>query len=198
MGLQVTDNESELLSRISRDDEKAFAMLFEAYHGQLGAFVYSLINSREMAEDIVQDIFVNIWTDRKSLPGIGKFTSYLFIITRNYTLNCIRKMANDQSRQERFLEAFKSETVNEGLFPADEPEYLSLLERAVAQLPAQQQRVFGMRRQGLRNPEIAAEMGITVESVKKYQQLALKAVSEFVRTHSAVGLMLSGCTFLSL
>ncbi len=198
MGLQVADNESELLSRISLDDEKAFAMLFEAYHGQLGAFVCSLVNSREMAEDIVQDIFVRIWSDRKSLPGIGKFTSYLFIITRNYTLNCIRKMANDQSRQQRFMEAFRGEAVNEGLFPDDEPEYLTLLERAVAQLPAQQQRVFSMKRRGLKNPEIAAEMGITVESVKKYQQLALKAVSEFIRTHSAVGLMLSGCAFLSL
>lgn len=197
MGLQVADNESELLSRISRDDEKAFAILFEAYHGQLGAFVYSLVNSREMAEDIVQDIFVNIWIDRKALAGIGKFTSYLFIMTRNYTLNCIRKMANDQSRRRRFMEAFKGGEADEVFFPDDEPAYLPLLERAVAQLPAQQQRVFGMRRQGFKNPEIAAEMGITVESVKKYQQLALKAVSEFVRTHSTVGLMLSGCAFLS-
>ncbi|MDB5111429.1 MAG: polymerase, sigma-24 subunit, subfamily [Mucilaginibacter sp.] len=189
MAIKPIHNELELLEKIAKDDEKAFAQLFYAYHNQLGAFIFPLIDSIEMTEEIVQDVFVKIWINRKTLPQLGKFTSYLFILSRNYTLNCIRKMVNDRKSQEQYdkLQLLDSH-LNSGIETITEAEvdYQHVIDRAVAQLPPQQQRVFMLKQTGLKNPEIARQMNISPQSVKKYQQWALKAVSEFVRTHAAL------------
>lgn len=188
--MKAIQNEAELLTRISFGDEEAFTDLFRAYHNSLGAFVMTLIQSPEMTEEIVHDVFVKIWMDRGSLPGIENFTSYLFIITRNYTLNHIRKITS----QKRQLKEYFNDTGNLIILPEygteAEPDYLALIASAVEKLPSQQKKVFVLRSDGLKNPEIAERMGISVDSVKKYQQLALRSVSEFVKVQKILPLIL--------
>ncbi len=174
-------------------NEKAFAELFYAYHNQLGEYVLLLTNSEEMMEEIVQDVFVKVWLNREVLLKIDKFTAYLFILTRNYTLNCIRKLVKDRKQQEQYgkelLTAELDPEEAEGQFT--DAEYQSMIDRAVAQLPPQQQKVFILRQQGLKNPEIAKQMNISTDSVKKYQQWALKSVAEFVKAHAALSVLLA-------
>lgn len=191
MALIALHNEDELLLRISQDDTKAFAELFYAYHGKLGAFVFSLVQDKTMTQDIVQDVFTSLWVNRGSIRSIANFTSYLFIQTRNHALNCIRKITNERTRQLQFAEAYDTYLSEPMIFPDSKTERISLLERATEQLPPQQRRVFTMKKDGYRNPEIADALGISIESVKKYQQLALKNVTDFVRAHAEVGLMLA-------
>jgi len=57
-----------------------------------------LTASEEMTEEIILDFFVKIWINRHELPGIQNFSSYIFILTRNYTLNTIRKSVNDRKK----------------------------------------------------------------------------------------------------
>ncbi len=146
-----------------------------------------------MTEEIVQDVFVKVWLNREVLLKVDNFTSYLFILTRNYTLNCIRKLVRDRKQQEQYDKEILTEELN-----ADEPEgqftdgeYQSMIDRAIAQLPPQQQKVFILRQKGFKNPEIAKQMNISTDSVKKYQQWALKSVSEFVKTHAALSVLLA-------
>ncbi|WP_285009131.1 RNA polymerase sigma factor [Pedobacter faecalis] len=192
MALRPLHNEAELLKEVVKGNESAFAELFYGYHQQLGVYVQMLTGSKEMTQEIVQDVFVKVWMNREALGTVDKFTSYLFILTRNYTLNCIRKSSREQAQISSYgIEALKDELEHpEDKSLLDDPEYISLVERAVAQLPPQQQKVFRLRQQGLKNPEIAREMDISTESVKKYQQWALKAVAEFVKAHAALSVLL--------
>ncbi|SMC66412.1 RNA polymerase sigma factor [Pedobacter nyackensis] len=189
MAIRTVKNERELLLKVEQGDETAFAELFFAYHNQLGQYVLMLTGSEEMTEEIVQDVFVKVWMNRAALLTINKFTSYLFILTRNYTLNCIRKRLNERKQQENYNQSVLTDPI---LSEEDElildPDYQSLVDKAVAQLPPQQQKVFILRQQGLKNPQIAEKMEISTDSVKKYQQWALKAVSEFVKSHAALSL----------
>jgi RNA polymerase sigma-70 factor (family 1) len=191
MAIRPVHHEHELLSRVVLGEEKAFSELFYAYHNQLGEYVLLLTGSAEMTEEIVQDVFVKVWMNREALLKIDRFTAYLFILTRNYTLNCIRKVSKEQKQRvqygdEMLANEFDSE-MQEPLFA--DPDYLRLIDRAVAQLPPQQQRVFRLRQEGLKNPEIAKQMQISTDSVKKYKQWALKAVSEFVKAHAALSVL---------
>ncbi|HWZ36088.1 MAG TPA: sigma-70 family RNA polymerase sigma factor [Mucilaginibacter sp.] len=189
MAIIPIHNEPELLDKIAKDDDKAFAALFYAYHNQVGAFILPLVDSVELTEEIVQDIFVKIWLNRKTLPSIRCFTSYLFILSRNYTLNCIRKMVKDRQSQQQYDKMQSADSqylVGEEVDIETEANVRVVIDRAVAQLPPQQQRVFMLRQSGLKNPEIAREMNISPQSVKKYQQWAMKAVSEFVKTNAAL------------
>jgi RNA polymerase sigma-70 factor (family 1) len=187
LAITAVNNERKLLLEIVEGNEAAFAELFFAYHNQLGEYVLMLTDSDEMTEEIVQDVFVKVWMNREALLTINKFTSYLFILTRNYTLNCIRKRVKERKQQENYSQLVLTDrflAVDDELIL--DPDYQALVDRAVAQLPPQQQKVFILRQQGLKNPEIAEKMEISTDSVKKYQQWALKAVSEFVKSHAAL------------
>jgi RNA polymerase sigma-70 factor (family 1) len=174
-------NERELLLEVAKGNEKAFAELFYAYHGQLGEYITLLTASGEMAEEIVQDVFVKIWLNKEALPGIDKFPAYLFILTRNYTLNCIRKIELERRRKESY--GMHLVTAEDSENTEDNQDYQDVVERAVAQLPAQQQKVFILKREGKKNGDIAQELGISPDSVRKYQQWAIKSIAKFVKSH---------------
>ncbi len=185
MALKRIHNEAELLERIAAGDRAAFSDLFYASNQPVSVFFQTFTGSAETTEDILQDVFVKIWTDRGKLPEISNFTGYLFVLTRNYSLNYIRRTANERRRQLEYLEM----TGGQAGMAEPEPDYLALLDRAVERLPPQQQKVFMLKKQGMKNPEIVEKLGLTLSSVKKYQQLALRAVSDFVKIHSLISLL---------
>lgn len=179
-----------MLLQVAMGSEKAFAELFHAYHPALGEFVLQLTDSREQTEEIIQDVFVKIWTDRQDTARIVNFTAYLFILTRNYTLNRIRKLVNERKRQQQY-EAYEA-TVSQSTIDSHlEEQRLSLIDKAVILLPPQQQKVYLLsRREGLKYVEIAKEMDISKETVKKYLQLANQSITQFVKEHGEVMVIL--------
>ena len=152
-----------------------------AYHNQLASYVLLLTESRELSEEIIQDVFLKIWNGREKLHEIESFTSYLFILTRNYTLNALRKKVAEREKNATYQKVISLEQNIVSLDDQEEPDFYNLIDKAVVQLPPQQKKVFALRMQGLKNPEIATEMQISPASVKKYQQWALKSVIHYVR-----------------
>lgn len=189
MAIKPLPNEKELLQRIAEGEERAFAELFRAYYEPLAKYIFSLTESVQMCEEIVQDIFVKIWENRLQLPQLDKFTAYLFILTRNYTIDSIRKNVNSKKQEQKHAEDYLLYGELEDSFKEGE-EYQELLKRAIAQLPASQQRVLELRQKGLKTREIAEQMGISTDSVKKYQQWAARSVAKFLKIHSALSLVL--------
>lgn len=180
------EQEHTLLQRIAGNDEQAFEVLFMAYHDALGAFINSLLDDRESTREVVQDIFTKIWLQRTKLSEVMDFNAYLFIISRNYTLNKIRTLACEQRRYDRYKNIYDQDMHGDvDDLEAMEQRY-ELLEKALYQLPPQQQRVFVLRRQGLKNPEIAKALNISTDSVAKYQQLALRTLSDYVKKYDLI------------
>lgn len=179
MALHRLNNEEEVLAGVAGGDEMAFTKLFHAYHVQIGEFVQLLTHDLDSTAEIVQEVFAKVWINRESLPMVNRFDSYLFILCRNHTLNYIRKRAAERKKHEVYLLEV-DETLE--LMPEDTPyDSHELVERAVQLLPPQQQRVFILRQQGMKNPEISQLMNLSLESVKKYQHLAIKSIKNFVQ-----------------
>lgn len=171
--------EKELLTRISEGDEAAFAQLFNAWHQRLGAFIYRLTESSTLTQEIVQDVFLRLWLKRHLLGEVKDVKAYLFTAARNQTFNCLRKIARQRNGQAQLLESL---TVSEN-HPQEESDtievYTQLLDQAVQRLPNQQQKVYLLhRRQGLSHAQIAEQLHLSVETVKKHMQLALKALRQ--------------------
>jgi len=185
MAIKPLPNEKELLLEIANGDGIAFAELFRAYHGPLIKYIYTMLESVEICEEMVQDIFLKVWENREILPKLDKFTAYLFILTRNYTISAIRRMVKDKKHSQLYAEEVLSLNESEEIFNVDQ-EYQNILIKAIAELPPSQQRVLQLRQQGLKSRQIAGEMGISIESVKKYQQWATKSVSKFLKLHTAI------------
>src|SRR5690606_38966579 len=124
-------------------------------------------------------VFTKIWIGRESLRRVSNFAGYLFIICRNQTLNHIRQIVAERNKKEIYLS--EVDTIQTGFEINASCDRYELIDEAVRLLPPQQQKVFVLKRQGLKNPEISEEMNLSIESVKKYQHLALKFVSDFVK-----------------
>lgn len=174
-------DEISLLRRVAAGEEDAFSKLFDHYQQQISGFVFSIVGSKELTQEIVQDIFIKVWQRRTDLLEIRKFDSYLFVLSKNHTLNCIRKIKREDIKATKYNNLMPD--VEQEQSDIENDDYFQLIEKATSQLPSQQQRVFRLRMEGLKNQEIAAQLMISPDSVKKYQQLALKSVSAFVKMH---------------
>jgi RNA polymerase sigma-70 factor (family 1) len=168
-----------VLTAIAQGDERAFSRLFHEYHQPLGRFIFSVTRSHELTEDIVMDVFVKLWQNRSALPAIDDFSAYLFIITRNHTLNAIRKLNVDRQKQ---LAVHREIALEAQPDPRQEEDFDRLLEHAVDRLPQQQRKVYLLKQQGFKNADVAYRLDISVNSVKKYQQWALQAIARFIKT----------------
>lgn len=173
-------HENELLLKVAVGDEHAFRQLFTAYHQQLGIHIYRITNSAELAEEVVQDVFLKIWMTRETLGDIDDFKAYLFVISKNHALNCLKKLAKERV-QIKQLELGSMEMLNGG---QDSGMYYNLLDEAIDHLPPQQQRVYLLSRHNrLKYAEIAEQLKLSRETVKKYLQIATTSITDYVRTH---------------
>lgn len=179
-------NEKRLLLKASQGDEVAFSRLFYAYHNRLGAYLYRLTGSFETAEEIIQEVFVKVWTNREVLPTIDCFRSYIYVLSRNHALNFLRQLAKERMRKRQIIENLKqqfSESYDNDSTNTSS-DYFLLIDQAVEELPPQQQKAYILsKREGLKYEEIAQKMEISRETVKSYLKLATRFVTSYVRTH---------------
>ncbi|MBD1366614.1 sigma-70 family RNA polymerase sigma factor [Mucilaginibacter sp. ZT4R22] len=179
--LDVLPCENDLLLRVADGDEHAFSELFNTHHQLLGTHIYRITGSAELAEEVVQDVFLKIWLSRESLAAVQHFRAYLFVISKNHALNCLRKLAKERLRQKTIEENAMAliPEENSGL-----DAYYSLLDEAIDHLPPQQQKVYLLsRHKRLKYDEIANQMGISRETVKKYLQASTHSITNFVQSN---------------
>lgn len=171
-------NERELLLQVAQGNEKALSELFYQYHHHLGIYIYQLTSSRELAEEIVQDVFLKIWTNRESLTQVDNFKTWLFVIAKNHALNCLRKLVRERMQRQQWANSQESELLPE---ETNGEEQFQLIDQAISQLPPQQKKVFILSRyRRLKYEEIARELNLSRETVKSYLQIATASINRFV------------------
>ena len=100
---KIPDNEFQVLSQIREGNEKAFEALFDIYKDKIYAFSYKILKSKDLADDMVMEVFVKIWEGRLSIqPGLA-FQAYLFRITKNHIIDFLNKAAIDSRIQRQLM-----------------------------------------------------------------------------------------------
>lgn len=165
-------SERDLQERIRAGDEGAFDSVFRAHYPHLVRMAESVVRERALAEEIAQEVMLELWRRRESLTVEQSFRAYLIRSTRNRALNHIR--------HQRIVEreaAFAA--VDPPSSPSAEEEILGVeLERAVRDavdgLPDNCREIFRLSREhGLRYVEIASALEISVKTVEKRMGQAL-------------------------
>jgi RNA polymerase sigma-70 factor (ECF subfamily) len=103
LGLSVTYSEQELTAALKAKDDQAFSYLYDHYSGSLYSIILQIVKSPELANDILQEVFVNIWRKIESYDPIkGRLFTWMLNISRNASIDVLRSKdyQNSQKNQE--------------------------------------------------------------------------------------------------
>lgn len=177
----------ELISELQRkialcDDMAAYRTLYDTLHRELFLFSFSIIRSREVAEEIVSDVFIKLWRIRNELPAIENLTVFLYTIAKNLSINHITRnykypkvsldsievanVANFDNAEELFISA----------------EMAKRLQHAIDTLPSQCKIIFQLvRESGLKHKEAASILNISEFTVRNQLVIAVKKIASAVQ-----------------
>jgi RNA polymerase sigma-70 factor (ECF subfamily) len=170
-------NEIDLffMDGLSKRDSKIFGLLFEKYHAPMFRFAETFVFRPEVAEDIVQEVFVKLWespeiTIEKSLKA------YLFLMVRNRCIDFLRALQVEDKRKKKLLEAqILSDTTDLEFDEATS----EIIKRTINELPEQCRQVYNLSvYEDMKYNEIAQELGISVSAVKVQMFRARKYLRE--------------------
>lgn len=180
----------DTLERLSQGDERAFRAVFDTYRKKLYYFVLQIVDNESITEDLVQDVFVRIWSNREKMTSVEKFDSYLFIAARNRALDVIRSSNVDRTMRSEWVKRSDYQTGSaEEEF--DFRRSKKLIDEAVAQLPTQQARVFRLSKEHmLKRHEVARELGVSENTVRNHLSEAIKSIKRYLEEHGNTALLL--------
>ena len=191
---EKTDTELAIL--LTRNNEAAFSELYVRYKDKLYYFCLHLLKSKEEASDIVQEIFIRIWESRNFINPDLSFSSFLYTMARNRILNYFRDIDIDVKVKEILAthKVTEEEAIDSKIIYT---EYQVILQNAISQLPPQRRKIFNMSRiESMSHKEIAAELGISVNTVQEHISEALKFIKAYFSKHADMSISLLLAAFI--
>jgi RNA polymerase sigma-70 factor (ECF subfamily) len=160
----VEYSDADLLARMRRDDQSAFSLLYRQHWASLYGTAYKRTRNREQAQDIVQNIFADLWS-RRHQADIADLAAYLHTAVRFQ----LYKQISRAPREAVYLDGFEELILSP--LSADDPirekEILRLIELWLAALPEKRRKIFILHyTEGLSTREIAGQLGISQNTVQ--------------------------------
>ena len=171
----IVFSKGDLIKIAENGDHEAFKRMFHYFYARLLSVARYYVHSHELAEEVVNDVFVKIWDKRKKLMQIKKLETYLYVLVKNHALNQIREASGHRvmSIDKTVLEITVSSINPEEQFLSQE--MLEVFQRSVDALPPKCGLVFRMVKDDrLTYKEVASILNISVKMVEKHVGLGLK------------------------
>jgi RNA polymerase sigma-70 factor, ECF subfamily len=185
----VLNSDEKLMQEIKADNMFAFDMLFNKYSKRLYKFAYSILKSPEESENIVQDVFLNLWENRNKVGKDSSVKYYVFTIAYNSAISVIRKKA----RESQFIDYLKSlQEINEEPvnLVLEYNELTNKLDDIINNLPDRQREVYLLHRnEGLKYQEIADRLNISVNTIQNHMVRALKTIRKKLGNYSLIAIL---------
>lgn len=171
-----TNTDKEWLLLIADGDEQAFRLLFEKYTSLLFSYVVNFVKSQAIAEELIQNIFIRIWMNRDKLPAIENPKAWIFKIATN---ECYTFLRNKEIEKKSY-KVLEQRSATEQIVSTGYRELEAAIEEAIGLLPQKRRQIYQLSRtEGLKPSEIAAQLNLSVSTVKN----TLVTAVEFIRQH---------------
>ncbi len=169
--------DSDLLARLRQGDHTAFDALFRQWYELVVRSANRVLHEPQVAEELAQDVFLELWRRRDQLPAGSSIPGYLMQAVRNRALNHLRHL-QVQKKSQLFVEAL-SEPAEQADADAQANELAQAIGDAIADLPPRTREVFLMSRErNLKYSEIAEQLGVSVKAVEANMSRALRQLRE--------------------
>lgn len=169
---EATDH--DLLALLQKDELEAFQEIYKRYWKKLYGAAYKRLKSKDLSEEVVQELFVSLWLKRQKLSLHTSLNSYLYSSVSHYIIDSYRKELVKQKYRESFKNSYvESENSTEELYNLKE--LSQTIETEILLLPDKCRSVFELsRKENKSNREIALHLGISEKTVENHITKALK------------------------
>lgn len=158
----------DLIKSLKAGNPRAFKQVFLSYEKPVYYFVLSITKSEYISEEILQEVFIRLWSRRELLDPQQSFDGYLFTIARNLTYNYLRDASRRESVRDELwsnIQAQYQQVETDIIFE----EYKEIVEDIIRNLPRQKRSIYQLsRQQGKSHSEIADMLGISPKTVKNH------------------------------
>ena len=162
------DTEHKLIRDIIKGDSHAFDELYKQYYNKVYSFLYRYLQSKQDAEDVIQDVFITVWNSREKLKEIKNLNAWLFTIT----FNQIRKVFRNMAMEKRKLDTYATSSLFDDNSVISEVEFNDLMEKAgdvIERIPSRQKTVLLMTiKDGRSSTEISGILNISKRTVENH------------------------------
>lgn len=168
--------------RIAKDDQLAYRQLFIQFYGKLSRFVMGFTKSKELTEEIVSDVFINLWRRRKNIEDVRNLKLYLYVSAKNITFNYLKKLHRENLTD---LDSVDIELED----PFADPGAVLItremnlrLKTAINDLPPRCKLIFTLvKEDGLSYKQTAQILNIAESTVENQLSIALKKISGAIK-----------------
>ncbi len=182
--------ERELLSLLKQGNEQAFEKIYNSYSSRLFGNVFKMVKSETTTQEILQDVFIKIWSNRASIDLDKSFRSYLFRIAENQVYDFFRKASRDKKIQAQLFAAATEEYEHIETI-IHRKENALLLQKAINSLSPQRQQIFRLIKLDNKSyEEVSRQLGISVSTISDHIVKANKSIREFIFTHNDMAIIL--------
>lgn len=183
----ISLNESAILSKVAEGNELAYTQLVEKNWQKVLQHAISFVKSYAIAEELTQDVFIQIWEKREKLLEVKSFDNYLFIVSRNLIISHIRKKLTE-------TDSLKGNKLQELFFNPDEQyefkELVEIINEGVLLLQEPRRSVFQLSRMEGRDADyISKELGIATRTVRWHLLQALNFLRNYLHKHYNINLL---------
>ena len=181
------EEDKKAFDQLKLGNTKGLEILFRTYFHPLYIQAYKFVLNKEVAEELVQDVFTGLWEKREKIQVERNIKAYLFTATKNRSLNYLRTSFAKQ----QFIGKVPERPIEENEGEVKELELL--LEEAIGSLPEKCGTIFRLSRfSDMTYDEIADHLGISKDTVKSQIKTALSRIRAFLGKHWEAMVLLMG------
>lgn len=173
------NTDKHYLEGLKKGNQDSISFLYKKYYGHVFHFASLYINNESDVKDIVQDVFLKVWSNRSKVDPTQNFENYLFIITRNHIFNIKRQIKNKFT----FITTLDALDIYSEAFDEDleMKEVKEIIEEVIDSLPNRQKEIFILsRKYSLTNRSISEQLKISIKTVESHMTKALATIRKAI------------------
>ncbi|HSZ34479.1 MAG TPA: RNA polymerase sigma-70 factor [Puia sp.] len=170
------ENSYDVQKRLSSGDEIALKELYISFSSKLFQLAFAIVRSKEMAEEVVEDVFIKVWKKRVQMGKVENFTFYLYVMTKNTSRDYLRKYGNIKkiNLDDVALPFYRVDTPEDLMITA---EVITQINKAINELPTKCRLIFKLvKEDGLKYREVAELLHLSKKTVENQVGIALKKI----------------------
>lgn len=175
---QVLKLTPRIVKLFKQGNQIAYQHIFHHLYTRLCLFANKYLNSKDEAEDVCQEVFIELWYEREKFESINHIKSFLYLSVKNSCINLLKhQKVKSNYNPEHGLDIIEINTEQEVI----RSEVISIMYDAIESLSKQRKDIILLHLQGLKNIEIAKELKVSVNTIKLQKRIAYQKLRESLK-----------------